>query len=147
MKLSEFKKELGSLKELSFVLPGGQAVPKHFHVTEVGQIEKRFMDCGGMLRKESMISFQLWEANDLDHRLAPQKLMDIIELSETKLQLEDAEIEVEYQQETIGKFGIAIEKGQIKLLIKQTNCLADKKSNFRNCRAAAIPEQNAANYL
>jgi hypothetical protein len=133
MKLSEFKNELSSLKELNFVLPNGQVVPKHFHVTEVGQVEKRFIDCGGTVRREKMINFQLWEANDLDHRLAPEKLKSIIGLSEKTLELEDAEIEVEYQQETIGKYNLTVENGQILLLATQTNCLAEDK--------CGVPEQ------
>jgi hypothetical protein len=48
MKLSEFKKQLSTVTDLNFVLPNG-VVPQHFHVTEVGQITKNFIDCGGTL--------------------------------------------------------------------------------------------------
>ena len=44
---------------------------------------------------------------DFDHRLAPTKLINIIDLAEEKLQLEDLDIEVEYQGTTIQKFGLA----------------------------------------
>jgi hypothetical protein len=91
MKLSDFKKQLGSTQELTFTLPNGSLVPIHFHVTEVGQVTKHFIDCGGTIRNEKVVNFQLWEANDFDHRLAPQRLKDIISLSESKLGLEDAE--------------------------------------------------------
>ena len=108
MKLSTFKNELKNLSSITFKLPSGETVPSHFHVTEIGQIDKRFIDCGGVLRQESVINFQLWEANDYDHRLAPEKLVNIINLAEEKLQLEDSEIEVEYQGTTIQKFGLAL---------------------------------------
>ena len=124
MKLSDFKKQLSSTNELVFELPNGTTVPNHFHVTEVGQIIKNFIDCGGTIRNEKVVNFQLWEANDFDHRLAPQKLMSIIELSEKKLGLEDAEIEVEYQSDTIGKYGIDFNGKNFILTSKQTNCLA-----------------------
>jgi hypothetical protein len=127
MKLSDFKKQLGLTKELLFVLPNGTTVPTHFHITEVGQVIKHFIDCGGTVRNEKTVNFQLWEANDFDHRLAPQKLMDIISLSEKKLGLEDAEIEVEYQNETIGKYGIEFYGGDFILTSTQTNCLASDK--------------------
>lgn len=127
MKLSEFKKRLNELDSLTFVQSNGTAVPAHFHVTEVGQVSKHFIDCGGTVRDEKVVNFQLWEANDFDHRLAPQKLKDIIDLSERKLGLEDAEIEVEYQAETIGKFGLEFENGKFTLTTKQTNCLASDK--------------------
>jgi hypothetical protein len=32
-------------------------------------------------RKET-VNFQLWDANDFEHRLKPKKTLDIIELSE-----------------------------------------------------------------
>jgi len=124
MKLSDFKKQLSSTNELVFELPNGTNVPNHFHVTEVGQVTKHFIDCGGTIRNEKVVNFQLWEANDFDHRLAPQKLMSIIELSEKKLGLEDAEIEVEYQSDTIGKYGIDFNGKNFVLTSKQTNCLA-----------------------
>lgn len=124
MKLSDFKQKLSSVQELNFLLPDGTPVPKHFHVTEVGQVLKHFIDCGGTIRNEKAVNFQLWEANDFDHRLAPQKLMNIIQLSENKLNIEDAEIEVEYQAETIGKYGLEFNGKDFLLTLKQTNCLA-----------------------
>jgi hypothetical protein len=127
MTLSEFKKQLTTLSEIRFLLPNGTHVPSHFHVTEVGQITKRFIDCGGTVRHEKVISFQLWEANDFDHRLAPNKLSEIIALSERVLEIEDAEIEVEYQAETIGKYGIEYNGQDFVLTRKMTNCLAEDK--------------------
>ena len=127
MKLSDFKTQLNQTKELLFVLPNGTTVPTHFHITEVGQITKHFIDCGGTVRNEKTVNFQLWEANDFDHRLAPQKLKDIISLSEQKLGLEDAEIEVEYQSETIGKYGLEFNGENFLLTSMHTNCLASDK--------------------
>jgi len=127
MKLSEFKKQLSTITDLNFVLPNGTVVPKHFHVTEVGQVTKKFIDCGGTVRNEKVVNFQLWEANDFDHRLAPQKLNDIIALSEKVLGLEDAEIEVEYQSDTIGKYGVEFNGKDFTLTSTQTNCLAQDK--------------------
>lgn len=127
MKLSELKKELTHLQEINFQLPSGQLVPSHFHITEVGQITKNFIDCGGTVRSEKVVNFQLWEAGDFDHRLAPQKLQNIIALSEKVLGIEDAEIEVEYQGETIGKYGLGFNGKNFVLNNKQTDCLAPDK--------------------
>jgi len=127
MKLSDIKNQLNALNEVVFQLPNGTYVPNHFHITEVGLITKNFIDCGGTVREEKVINFQLWEANDFDHRLAPQKLKNIIELSEKVLQLEDAEIEVEYQQETIGKYNLDFDGTHFLLVSTQTNCLAQDK--------------------
>lgn len=127
MKLSELKSILGSVTELNFVLPNGNIVPKHFHVTEVGQVNKNFIDCGGVVRNEVAVNFQLWEAGDFDHRLAPQKLSNIIELSEKALNIKDAEIEVEYQSDTIGKYGLEYNGQNFLLTQKTTACLASDK--------------------
>jgi hypothetical protein len=124
MKLSEFKNQLQTATELRFSLENGTIVPEHFHVTEVGQVSKNFIDCGGTVRKEKVVNFQLWEANDFEHRLAPQKMITIITLAENILGIEDAEIEVEYQSETIGKYGLEFNGKHFILTTKQTNCLA-----------------------
>jgi hypothetical protein len=124
MQLDTFKTILKTQKTIGFELPNGTFVPSHFHVTEVGQIDKKFIDCGGTIRKESLVSFQLWEANDYDHRLHPEKLISIIELSEKTLGLTNEEIEVEYQGTTIGKYGLEFNGKYFKLTNKKTDCLA-----------------------
>lgn len=133
MKLSEVKNTLQKIQTVNFQLPSGITVPSHFHVTEVGKITKHFIDCGGIERTEVVANFQLWNADDYDHRLAPQKLLDIISLSEEKLNIEDLEVEVEYQADTIGKFGLDFDGHNFLLTSKQTDCLAKD-----NC---GIPEE------
>lgn len=130
MKLSEVKEVLKNIDKVTFQLPNGSFVPAHFHVTEVGLISKHFIDCGGTVRKENTINFQLWSANDYEHRLQPEKLLDIIELSEEKLKLSDLEIEVEYQMDTIGKFGLDFNGKYFLLTLKTTDCLAPDKCNI-----------------
>jgi len=124
MKLSEVKQILDIAESVNFQLENGTQVPEHFHVTEVGVITKHFIDCGGAVRNEKVANFQLWNANDTDHRLKPKKLLDIIALSEKVLGMEDLEIEVEYQAETIGKYELAFNGKNFVLHNKQTNCLA-----------------------
>ncbi|MBA2610749.1 MAG: hypothetical protein H0U95_02175 [Bacteroidetes bacterium] len=124
MKLSEIKNHLSTATGVNFQLPNGTFVPEHFHVTEVGIIQKNFIDCGGTVRNEKVANFQLWNANDTDHRLKPQKLINIILLSEKVLGMEDLEVEVEYQSDTIGKYGIDYNGKDFVLLSKQTDCLA-----------------------
>lgn len=124
MKLSEIKEILPTLENVEFQLENGTFVPEHFHVTEVGQIIKNFIDCGGVIRNEKAVNFQLWNANDYEHRLKPVKLLSIIRLSEEKLGIEDAEIEVEYQSDTIGKYDLDFIGNTFVLKNKTTACLA-----------------------
>ena len=127
MNLSDIKKHLSTVTAVNFQLPNGTIVPPHFHVTEVGQINKKFIDCGGVVRNEKTVNFQLWEAGDFDHRLAPQKLLNIIALSEKTLGIEDAEIEVEYQSSTIGKYHLDFDGTNFLLKATKTNCLSEDK--------------------
>lgn len=127
MYLSEIKNKLQQLQKIAFQLPNGELVPSHFHVTEIGKVTKHFIDCGGSVRTEEVVNFQLWNTNDYDHRLHPEKLLEIIELSERVLGIEDLEIEVEYQADTIGKFGLEFDGEKFILTTKQTDCLAKDK--------------------
>ncbi len=125
MKLSDVKQALAELSAVNFKLPAGSHVPQHFHVTEVGLVTKHFIDCGGVERKETVVNFQLWEAGDYDHRLAPQKFLHILNLSKKVLgDAEELNIEVEYQQDTIGKFDLEFDGMDFILAPKQTACLA-----------------------
>jgi hypothetical protein len=101
MKLSEIKSHLNQLQTIAFQLPDGTLVPNHFHVTEVGKVTKHFIDCGGTVRHEEVVNFQLWEANDYDHRLHPEKLLKII-----------------------GKYGLDFDGKNFLLTTKITDCLA-----------------------
>lgn len=127
MKLSHVKALLPTLDNVAFKLENGTFVPEHFHVTEIGTVTKNFIDCGGKIRNEKSINFQLWNADDYDHRLKPTKLLNIIELSEKQLGIEDAEIEVEYQSDTIGKYALAFDGTNFILQSKTTTCLANDK--------------------
>ncbi len=124
MTLQQIKEILKTSKTIAFQLPEGSLVPAHFHVTEVGRVSKDFIDCGGKRRQEEKVSFQLWEENDYDHRLHPEKLINIIELSQKTLGLDNEEIEVEYQGTTIGKYGLEHDGTNFILTTKMTACLA-----------------------
>ncbi len=139
MKLSQIKEKLSQLEKIAFELPDGSLVPRHFHVTEVGKVSKHFIDCGGTVRREEVANFQLWEANDYDHRLHPEKLVSIIELSEKVLGMEDLEIEVEYQGSTIGKYGLDFNGDNFLLTTKITDCLAKE-----NC---GVPQEKVKRNL
>ncbi|MFY1048411.1 DUF6428 family protein [Chryseobacterium sp. GP-SGM7] len=125
MNLNQIKEILQTLENVEFQLENGTFVPEHFHVTEVGQITRNFIDCGGIIRKEKVVNLQLWNADDFEHRLKPSKLLNIIKLSEEKLGIENAEIEVEYQTETIGKYDLEFNEKKFILKNKKTACLAE----------------------
>ena len=141
MKLSELKSKLESISKVEFVFQNGKSIPNHFHVTEIGEVNKNFIDCGGIKRNESTINFQLWTTDDFNHLLSAEKLKSIIELSEKELSLKDDEIEVEYQSETIGKYSLDFNEGKFVLVPTQTECLSldscvipTEKLNSNQCK-------------
>jgi hypothetical protein len=124
MKLSAFKNQLDKISQLNFVQPNGTYVPRHFHITEVGLVTKHFIDCGGTVRTEKAVNLQIWVAQDFDHRLEPLKLKKILALAENLFEQEDLEVEVEFQTDTIGRYGVEFDKENFLLTSKQTDCLA-----------------------
>ena len=134
MKLLELKNILKTLSEISFQFENGLHIPQHFHITEIGLITKDFIDCGGVIRNEKLISFQLWHANDFNHRLKAKNILEIISMAENSIIFEDLEIEVEYQNSTIGKYGLSFNGENFILKSKTTNCLAEDNCGIQNSK-------------
>lgn len=126
MKLSQFISTIDSINDIAFQLPNGTFVPPHFHITEMGLLTKNFIDCGNVVREEKVITFQVWFAGDIEHRLNSEKVHKIINASKKLFENADLELEVEYQDaQTIGKFGLDFQNGIFQLISKQTTCLAN----------------------
>ncbi|MDG1063724.1 MAG: DUF6428 family protein [Flavobacteriaceae bacterium] len=124
MKISQVKSILDQITTMGFKLPDGGMVPAHFHVTEMGHVSKNFIDCGGTVRLENAVSFQLWHSDDVAHRLQPDKLRNIIEQFQNTFGTEDWEVDIEYQGATIQRYGLAFDGVNFLLTTKQTDCLA-----------------------
>ena len=131
MKLSELRAVLAQAPEagLHLMLPGGEFVPAHFHVTEVGRVQKDFIDCGGTKRSAVTCLLQVWIAQDVDHRLTTSKLDAILKLAAPLLKSEELPVEVEYERESVSQFpvgGAEITPAGVLLHLgtKHTECLA-----------------------
>ncbi len=119
-------------KTVRFVLPTGSSVPPHAHVTEVAQIDKRFIDCGGTERTESLCRLQTWYADDTEHRLSAGKLLKILNLSRRIIDNDSLEVEIEHEAPFISQFPIANTEARadsvvFHLGLKHTDCLAKEK--------------------
>jgi len=114
---------------LHLELPNRDFVPAHFHVTEVGRVQKDFIDCGGTMRSRTTCVLQVWVADDTDHRLTAGKLAGILRLGAPLLKEDNLDVEIEYQDERISQYplthvevtpsGLLFELG-----VKKTECLA-----------------------
>ena len=145
MKIAEFKKTLSenTHRNVRFVLPTGTKAPPHAHVTEVALIEKRFIDCGGTFRTDSLCRLQTWFADDTDHRLTAGKLLAILDKSASFLGPDDLEVDVEHEAPFISQFPIekvAVEDESltIHLGVKHTACLAEDRCLPPNLNKANI---------
>ncbi len=134
MKLNELQSILARhpSAELRFHLPNGESAPAHSHVTEVARVDKRFIDCGGTLRKEFFCRLQVWSANDAQHRLTAGKLAKIFTKAESVLQTDALDVDVEYEVGFISQF--PLERLEVlantivfQLGVRHTACLAEDK--------------------
>ena len=132
MNLSALKTNLrrNPSNHVLFVLPDGHPIPAAFHVTEVGQVTKTFVDCGGTVRRVETCLLQAWVSEmDPDHRLTAEKLANILDLSAQILPSEDHEVEVEYEPCAVAQYqveGAELVDDQLRfqLVHKHTDCLA-----------------------
>lgn len=136
MNLSELRQALEANPGcgLRLVVGDGRAIADHFHVTEVGHVEKRFVDCGGVRRASVACVLQTLVAHDVDHRLTTDKLAKIVALADSLDLPGDAPVEVEHQERSVSVDAVAgchLEDGAagpmlvFQLTPKQTACLAE----------------------
>lgn len=114
---------------LQLLLPDHSLVPAHFHVTEVGRVQKDFVDCGGTVRSSTTCVLQVWVANDVEHRLDTTKLAAIIDKGRSLFSTTAIPIEVEYERGVISQFPVLDAEATsaavtLRLGTKHTNCLA-----------------------
>ena len=139
MKLSKLKNILKDSPEKQIVFfVENHNVPSHFHLTEVGRVQKNFIDCGGIRRDSLICSLQLWVANDTDHRLNSTKMLKILDLSNCLFLNEDPEIQIEYEKDFISQFDLIDFKEkdsriEFFAISKHTNCLAPEKCGVSCC--------------
>ena len=134
MKIAELKNQLNQSPNATvrFALPNGESVPVHAHVTEVARIDKRFVDCGGTLRNDSLCRLQTWYSDDTDHRRTAGKRSKILEIAAPILRSADLEVDVEHELEHITQFPLAaaeVSAGEVVLHLaeRHTACLAMDK--------------------
>lgn len=117
--------------EVRLAMPEGGLVPAHFHLTEVGHIQKEFVDCGGTRRASRTCTLQTWMASGTDdgHRLTAERLGRILALTAVLFTDEALPVEVEYEDGLISQFpleNVKEDAGRVVLQLgrKHTNCLA-----------------------
>src|SRR5882762_4064660 len=110
MKLDELKSVLRAHRESTarFILPDGDLIPAHFHITEVGHITKRFVDCGGTVHDtRDTCVLRTYVADDVDHRIDSDTFAKILDLGRRVLPEGNLDVEVEYDCCVTAQYPIA----------------------------------------
>jgi hypothetical protein len=115
-----------------FVLPDGDFIPAHAHVTEVGHVVKNFIDCGGVTGKSETALLQTHVGQDTDHRLKSDRFAKILKLGERVLPHDQLEVEIEYDccvvaQYPVSDVKIAADQLDVILGKRSTQCLAQER--------------------
>lgn len=136
-------------KPLSLILPDGGMVPAHYHITEVGHVHKRFIDCGGTRRTLDTCLLQTWVHDDLDHRLVAGKLATIFDKAGDVLPHHDLPVEIEHEDTVVAQFPVESAEVMGGVLAfhlgwKHTDCLARGICVPGECAPAPKPEPAAA---
>jgi len=142
MTISALKQALAAAPELPLTVlwPDGDPIEAHFHVTEVGRVQKDFVDCGGTVRRTVTCLLQTWVGEDVDHRITAGKLLKAFDHAAKVLGGEDLPVELEYEACNVIQFKVtAIEREPERLVVrlggKHTDCLA---------KELCLPATNAA---
>lgn len=131
MTLSELKDALADHKgkSLTFRLPDGEAIPPHFHITEIGFSRKEFIDCGGTVRVEGKCLLQVWVANDVDHRVDVDKFLQILDHGNPVIPTDSLPVEIEYEHPWVSHFpaeSLELSENAVVIVLstRHTDCLA-----------------------
>ena len=116
-------------KPFRLLLPTGNQVPVSFHITEVGRVQKTFLDCGGRLHQAETCQLQAWVGGDDDHRIASGKMASILDKARAILPNDNIPVEIEYGDTAVSQYPVvdyAMDNDAVvlRLTTKQTDCLA-----------------------
>lgn len=134
MKLRDLQKALEQHPSTfpRFVLPDGDSIPAHAHVTEVGHVVRHFIDCGGITGKEEKVLLQTHVGDDTDHRLRANRFAEILRLGNRVLPSADLHVDVEYDCCVVAQYPVAeakLEGQHLNLILNRgrTRCRARER--------------------
>jgi hypothetical protein len=144
MTLHDLENALEANPELfpRFVLPDGEYIPAHAHVTEVGHVVRNFIDCGGLTGKEEKIVLQTHVGSDTDHRLRSDRFARILQLGNRVIPSADLDIDVEYDCCVVAQYPIAEaapDGDHLNLILRrsQTQCRARERRDSETASCCA----------
>jgi hypothetical protein len=131
LKITELRAALAAAPGLPITVlwTDGEPIEAHFHVTEVGRVQKDFVDCGGTVRRLVTCLLQTWVGDDTDHRITGGKLIKALDHAAPILDGEDLPVELEYEACNVVQLRVVAITAEIGRLViqlggKHTDCLA-----------------------
>src|ERR1043166_4512408 len=118
-----------------FILPDGDVIPSHAHVTEIGHVVKNFIDCGGLTGRNESVVLQTHVGRDIDHRLRADRFAKILQLGGRILPNDQLDVEIEYDCCVVAQYPVhevkpAGEHLDVVLGKRRTQCLAQERRNL-----------------
>ncbi|RXG15300.1 hypothetical protein DSM03_102470 [Leeuwenhoekiella aestuarii] len=113
---SEFKKLLSKSYKIGFELPNGKLVPNHFTITEIGEQITNSIDLNGKFQKQSYLVLQLKPFGTFNHRLHPEKLLELLKLAEQSFDVEKLTVLIAYEAESTTLYKLEGSETYFKLL-------------------------------
>ena len=115
-----------------FILPDGDFIPPHAHVTEVGHLVKNFIDCGGVTGRSESVVLQTHVGRDVEHRLRSDRFAKILQLGGRVLPSDQLDVEIEYDCCVVAQYPVvevkpAGEHLDVLLGKRKTQCLAQER--------------------
>jgi len=120
--VAALKRALAAAPELPLMVlwPDGDPIEACFHVTEVGRVQKDFVDCGGTVRRTVTCMLQTWVGEDTDHRITAGKLLKAFAHAGPVLGGGDElPVELEYEACNVSQFAVvAVEQEAERFVVR-----------------------------
>ncbi len=127
---STFTATLTNNPELPLIikLPDQRIIPSHFHLRDVGLVNRYFIDCHGNKKETNHILLQAWVGHDHEHSIDSRKFAKILSHSEKVEKVFDripdlasTPILIEYQEDHIMQYLVSgVEAQDNKIVISTT---------------------------
>jgi hypothetical protein len=125
---------------LRFVLPDGDSIPAHAHLTEVGHVVRNFIDCGGLTGREEKVLLQMHVGRDSRHRLRADRVAKILQLAKRVIPRVNLEVAVEYDCCVVAHYPIT----EVRPAARHLELLLSRGRTQCRAREAGEPKRTAA---
>lgn len=84
---------------LRIMLPNGELIPEHFHISEIGKVDKTFVDVSNTQREVHICVLKVWVGHDVEYRLIKSKLNALLSRARS-IYADNSPMAIEYGNET-----------------------------------------------